>query len=122
MTPIDPIVEALVCRLDTALREAFEERAGIMQFEAGKSRELAESLALLDVIRTNPLAVSEVIAMRIAMGGDLLTVLTMDLQLARQHFQQVGALLLGTADLAKAVSQFGIAAALGPVDGPSRSR
>jgi hypothetical protein len=54
MTPINPIVEALVCRLDDNLREAFEERAGIMQFEAGHPRELAEALALLDVIRTYP--------------------------------------------------------------------
>jgi hypothetical protein len=59
MTPINPIVEALVCRLDDALREAFEERAGIMQFEAGHPRELAEALALLEVIRLNPLAVSK---------------------------------------------------------------
>lgn len=54
MIPINPITEALVCRLDENLREAFEERAGIMQFEAGKERELAEALALLDVIRTYP--------------------------------------------------------------------
>jgi hypothetical protein len=54
MTPLEPIVDALVARLDDNLREAFEERAGIMQFEAGKSRELAEALALLDVIRLHP--------------------------------------------------------------------
>jgi hypothetical protein len=54
MTPLEPIVDALVARLDDNLREAFEERAGIMQFEAGKSRELAEALALLDVIRLYP--------------------------------------------------------------------
>lgn len=54
MTPIEPIVEALVSRLDANLREAFEERAGILQFEAGKPRELAEALALLDVIRSYP--------------------------------------------------------------------
>jgi len=54
MTPLEPIVEALVSRLNTDLREAFEERAGILQFEAGKPRDLAEALALLDVIRTYP--------------------------------------------------------------------
>lgn len=59
MTPLNPIVEALVCRLDANLRGAFEERAGIMQFEVGKPRELAEALALLEVIRLNPLAVSK---------------------------------------------------------------
>lgn len=54
MTPIEPIVEALVSRLDANLREAFEERAGILQFEASKPRDLAEALALLDVIRSYP--------------------------------------------------------------------
>jgi hypothetical protein len=54
MTPLEPLVEALVSRLDADLREAFEERAGIFQFEAGKPRDLAEALALLDVIRTCP--------------------------------------------------------------------
>jgi hypothetical protein len=54
MTPLEPIVDALVARLDDNLREAFEERAGVMQFEAGKPRELAEALALLDVIRLHP--------------------------------------------------------------------
>jgi hypothetical protein len=54
MTPLEPIVEALVSRLDADLREAFEERAGILTFDAGKPRDLAEALALLDVIRTYP--------------------------------------------------------------------
>ena len=62
MNPVNPIVEALVGRLDENLREAFEERAGIMQFEASHPRELAECLALLLVIREHPLAVSEVSA------------------------------------------------------------
>jgi hypothetical protein len=56
MTPLDPIVEALVNRLDANWLEEFEERAGILQFEASHSRELAEPLALLNVLHTNPLA------------------------------------------------------------------
>lgn len=58
LIPVNPIVEALVCRLDENLRAAFEERAGILQFEAGHPRELAECLALLLVIRDNPLALT----------------------------------------------------------------
>jgi hypothetical protein len=54
MRPLEPIVDAIFARLNDDLREAFEERAGIMQFEAGKPRELAEALALLDVIRLYP--------------------------------------------------------------------
>ena len=56
MTPLDPIVEALVNRLDLNRREAFEERAGILHFEANRPREVAEPLALLEVMRTHPLA------------------------------------------------------------------
>jgi hypothetical protein len=62
MVPVNPIVEALVGLLDDNLREAFEERAGILQFEANHPREMAECLALLLVIREHPLAVSEVTA------------------------------------------------------------
>lgn len=113
MTPLSPVVDALVCRLDDNLREAFEERAGIMQFEAGQPRELAEALALLDVIRMNPLAVSDVVAMKVQLDGEVLTVLTTDVALAVQHFSDIGAKPVGPADLAEAVRQFGIAAVLG---------
>lgn len=54
MTPIEPIVEALVSRLDASLREFFEERAGVLEWEAGKPRALAEALAFLEVVRAYP--------------------------------------------------------------------
>ena len=112
MTPINPIVEALVCRLDENLRESFEERAGIMQFEAGQTRELAEALGLLDVIRTNPLAASGVAALRVELDGQALTVLTTDPQLALKHLSDIGATPAEPADLAEAVRRLGIAAVL----------
>jgi hypothetical protein len=56
MNPLEPLVEALVSRLGVNDREVYEERAGILQFEASRPRELAELLALLDVCRMNPLA------------------------------------------------------------------
>jgi hypothetical protein len=112
MTPLNPIVEALVCRLDANLREAFEERAGIMQFEAGKPRELSEALALLDVIRSHPLAVCEVRALTIELDGQSRIVLTTDQELANKHFADLGATRVGPVDLAQAVRDFGIAAVL----------
>jgi hypothetical protein len=54
---MNEIVESLVGRLNPQLREAFEERAAIMEFDAGLSREYAEALALLDLIRQQPAAV-----------------------------------------------------------------
>lgn len=49
-----PIVIEMVARLDENLREAFEERAAVMEFDAGIQRDLAEALALLLVIRQYP--------------------------------------------------------------------
>ena len=51
---MNDVVADLVSRLDAGLREAFEERAAIREFDGGLSRDLAEALALLDVIREYP--------------------------------------------------------------------
>ena len=51
------IVKSLVERLVANLREAFEERAALMEFEGGLERDHAEALALLDLIRMDPVAV-----------------------------------------------------------------
>ena len=50
----DPIVSDLVALLDDDLREDFEQRAAIMNFDGGVDRELAEALALLQVIARYP--------------------------------------------------------------------
>ena len=52
--PIDPIVAEIVVLLDENLREAFEERAAIIEYEAGKARAHAECLALLLILRRHP--------------------------------------------------------------------
>lgn len=49
-----PIVTEFAQCLDENLREAWEERAAVMQFDAGIPRDLAEALALLLVIRQFP--------------------------------------------------------------------
>jgi len=49
-----PTVTDFVERLDEGLREAFEERAAILEFDAGIQRDLAEALALLMLIRQYP--------------------------------------------------------------------
>lgn len=53
-TPLDHIVAELVNQLSIEQREEFEERAGIIEFDAGKPRAHAECLALLDVLRRHP--------------------------------------------------------------------
>lgn len=54
---MNEVVADLVSRLDERLREAFEERAAIREFDGGIARDMAEALALLDVIRQYPMAV-----------------------------------------------------------------
>lgn len=54
MTEPNAIVMAIVEKLNEDLREAWEERAAILEFDAGLSRDLAECLALLDLIQRRP--------------------------------------------------------------------
>lgn len=54
MSTTNETVMALVARLDSNLREAWEERAAIREFEGGLTKDHAECLALLDVIDMYP--------------------------------------------------------------------
>ena len=49
--PCNEIVADLLHHLDERQREDYEERAGILEFEAGHDRSHAECLALLESIR-----------------------------------------------------------------------
>ncbi|MGJ0486136.1 MAG: hypothetical protein ACR65R_16620 [Methylomicrobium sp.] len=53
-TPLDPLVAEVVNQLDPDLREDFEERAGIIEFDANLPRAHAECLALLNVLLRHP--------------------------------------------------------------------
>ena len=59
-TPIDPFIADLVSRLDDNLREAYDERAGIIEYEANLPREHAEALALINVLVSHPEAVKQI--------------------------------------------------------------
>jgi hypothetical protein len=107
LTPVNPIVEALVCRLNENLREAFEERAGVQQFEAGKERELAEALALLDVIRLHPLAVSGLVVLRGSLAGAPVVVLATDLPAALARLGTLGVTGVAPSYLSMAMSSLG---------------
>lgn len=48
---LHPIVNAEVIRLPAEQLEAWEERAGILEFEGGHARDFAEALALIVVWR-----------------------------------------------------------------------
>ena len=53
-TPIDPLVADVVAKFDANQREAFEERAAIIEYEAKLPRAHAECLALIDVLIRYP--------------------------------------------------------------------
>ena len=53
MQPLDETVAAMVACLDEGLYEWWQERAAIREHDGGQSRELAEAMALLDVIHMN---------------------------------------------------------------------
>lgn len=54
MSQPNEIVSALVSKLDANLKEGWEERAAIMEFDGGLPRDYAEALALLAVIQQYP--------------------------------------------------------------------
>ena len=116
MTPLNPIVEALVCRLNDNQREAFEERAGIMQFEAGKERELAEALALLDVVRMSPLAVAGLVCLRTTVAGAPVLVIAATEGRARVAVGTLGGTGVTPVELSSALASLGGAARLTALD------
>lgn len=52
--PSDPLVADMVKLFDESLREEFEERAAIIEFDGKLPRAHAECLALLTVLRRHP--------------------------------------------------------------------
>lgn len=54
MKPIDELVAAMAACLPENLFEFFQERAAIREHEAGQCRELAEAMAMLDVVSYSP--------------------------------------------------------------------
>ena len=90
VSPTDPLVAELVERLDANQREAWEERAAIMQFDGGLNRGHAECLALLDLLRRHPSVLSGVTVLEIELDGGTEWLLTTDLSYVRRYIADVG--------------------------------
>ncbi len=103
--PIDPLVAALVEALDPQLREAFEERAGIIEFEAKKERAHAECLALLDVLHRYPLSVRGVTVLQIELDEETHWLVTTDLNFARRHLADIGGIEKEVRQLAEIIEE-----------------
>ncbi len=106
--PQHPFLADLLCRLDACQREAYEERAGVLEFEAGLPRAHAEALALLDLVRLQPFALSGIAVLEVERDGGTEWLLTTDIAFARQTLADIHAKEIAVADLADVVeTQYG---------------
>ncbi len=104
-TQMDPLVADLVRQLDANLREDFEERAGIIEFDAGIPRGHAECLAILGVLRRHPEVLSGVTTLRVELDGVPHCLLTTDLSVARGKLTEIGGVEVGVRNLAKLITE-----------------
>ena len=103
--PADPLVARLVARLDLNMREAFEERAAVVQFDAGFARGHAECLALLDVLAAHPRVLSGVAVLGFHRGGPSDHLITCDPERARRFLSANGATETGVLDAARFLAE-----------------
>jgi len=104
-TPHDAIVADLVNRLDAGQREDFEERAGIIEFDAQMPRGHAECLALLDVLRRHPAVLSGIVVLHVELEGGTQWLLTTDLEFARQQLKGMGGAEIAVLDVADVIEE-----------------
>jgi hypothetical protein len=112
----------LVGRLSADDRELYEERAGVREFDGLQPRDLAEAMALLDVLRLRPAALLGVEVLDVELDGDPKCALVTDRRAVRLRLLCEAD---RSADLAAIVAgRFGGAALLSPVpaDGPRGDR
>ena len=98
-TPIDPLVTEMVDLLDENLREAFEERAAIVEFDGGLPRAHAECLALLSTLRRNPASLTGVLALYVKVGGAYAWLVTTEIERARKYLTAKAGEQLAVVDL-----------------------
>jgi len=109
-TPKDAIVIEMVDRLGADDREAFEERAAIIEYDGQLPRAHAECLALLEVLR----AAQGLQVLQIELDGGTEWLLTTDLAFARAYLADIGVrdvAVFAPADVVE--EQYGGAAVLG---------
>ena len=114
-TPKDAIVIEMVNRLGADAREAFEERAAIIEYDGQVPRAHAECLALLEVLRrSNAPAVKGLVVLQIELDGGTEWLLTTDLAFARAYLADIGGSEVAVLDLADVIhEQYGGVAVLG---------
>ena len=86
----NPLVSQLVQALSPELREDFEERAAIMEFDGELAHDHAEALALLDVLLRHPDALLDLDLFAIGRDGDTRYLLCHRGQLSADRLRSIG--------------------------------
>lgn len=105
ITPGNLMVAELVGKLNDGLREHFEERAGIIEFDGRLPRDHAECLALLDVVKRDPFALTGMVVLRIGLRGHFHHVIAIDEARARGRLVQRGYCVSNPLDLTSILTQ-----------------
>lgn len=92
-------------RLGPDDREAFEERAAIIEYDGQIPRAHAECLALLELLRRDPLAVRRVVVMQIEIDGGTEWLLSTDLAFARAQLADIGGREVAVLDPAEVIAE-----------------
>ena len=87
--PLDAHVRKIVNQFDANRREAYEERAAIVQYDGNVEREQAERLAVLDVLATCGLP-CPVRLLQVEMVGSTDWVLTTDVEHTKTTLSELG--------------------------------
>lgn len=105
--------EPLIAALNADMREAFDERAGIMEFDGKVPREQAECRALLDLLHRYPAALLGITVLEIELDGGTQWLLTTDVAAARRYLTDIAAIELGVREIPEVINdQYGGIAAL----------
>lgn len=104
MTEPVSLIEDLLVRLDPEMRYLFEERAGIIEFDAEQPRDTAEYLALIDLLRSHPGALLGLTVLQVECGPLTRFVLTTDVEFARQHLADLDLTVVGSLEPAELVA------------------
>lgn len=110
--PNDSLVAVLVSKLDENLREDWEERASIMQFDALLPKGYAECLAMLDLLCRHPEVLHSgvsgstgVVVLHATIGQRSMWLLSADSNAARQYLVDLSATEIRTCDLRTVIEE-----------------
>lgn len=110
-----PFAGNVLSRLDDGQREHLMERSAILASEAGvQPPALCDALALLEVLRLYPAALTGLVALEIELDGASQWLLTVDLDQARDYLRDIGGTEITVLDPADVLlAQYGGVALLG---------